>query len=165
MNKIFLTILTIMIPWIVFAGTYRNGTDVRQTFKDQNGVAVGVGPGQTVETFVVLDQINPSVWQKISDAPHPPLFTDEHDVERSTNGTESVAIDPDGSFVYVVNIGSTNATIYVNTTSNSYPATLWPANDDNDLDELKIQNNQVIHTLFITFLNSSGGHVIVREQP
>ena len=162
--KIFLLVtLLAMISCSAIAGTYRNiSSDV------QYWDSTRVEPGDTVQTYDLLDQINSAVWQQTDPEPYYPLTVFDGLVEAASAETKSLAIDLNTHMVVLNNL-STNTDerviVYLNSESNPFPIILEPATTDNTTDTIQIINDKKIGTIYFEFLGAAGGKVKVQVLP
>ncbi len=150
---------------LALAGTFRNDCTMSLYCDDLiSNKQVIVKPGETCQSYILLDEQGSTCWTRISELPLPPLAKD-YDIETSSNSTEAITTEVSWSMIRLTNESNSRVRVYVNSPENPYPSILEAQNSNNDRDELIISNNYHIHTLYLQFLSTSGGRVKVEEIP
>lgn len=132
--------------------TFRNDTDQYQTEIDINGNRQSVAPDGLIESYKLLDKIEPDNWTRTSETPYYDIAEDTHDVEAAEAGWESQAVSVDAGVLEV------RTDVAVTIHANSQSAEGYPLAAG---ESVQIRNDQVIETLHLNF--SAAGAVTIVE--
>jgi len=163
----FLSLFIVMLFIVgssVYAGTYRNNSTSVLTAKTTSGAYKNIYPGEEIESYQLLDQID-SRWTKASDDPQLPLGLAYHSVSEASAGNYTVGIYLDAKRIKVVNLGSTDVRLHANSASNPYYWLLRQADANNKSDEITINNDKSINQIIVECTDASGCNVAIWEVP